>query len=248
MGGGRGVSILGALMANGLLLTGLLLWGWSIWTAIAALWLENVVEIPFLAHRIRRALGVLPADVLATYLRRSDAELDVHAPGFPLERLRRILVGDPPATTAGAAARHFAFFWVPFFAMIGFFLAVFGGLAGAMTHRGVAFPDFLPFDGMALLGLGAAVAVGEVVTLGLDRRSVPVMPDTSPWERRFILVFLIVILGGWILGLLSAAGGAAGTASSLIAAAFVVVKTIGDLRSGYLPQRFGLTSTEVDAS
>lgn len=239
MARGRGVSILGALLANALLLAGLLAWGWSVWTAIAALWLESVIELPFLAHRIRRALGVLPADVLATYLRRSDTELDVHAPGFPLERLRRILVGDPPATTAAAAARHFTFFWVPFYAVIGLFLAIFGGLAGAMTHRGVAFPDFLPFDGMALLGLGTAVVGGEVVTLWLDRRSAPVMPDTSPWERRFILTFLIVILGGWILGLLGVAGGAASVASSLIAAAFVVMKTIGDLRSGYLPQRFG---------
>ena len=247
MGSGRGVSVLGALTANVLLLAGLLIWGWSIWTAIAALWLENVVEIPFLAHRIRRALAVLPADVLATYLRRSDTELDVRAPGFALERLRRILVGDPPATTAGAAARNFAFFWVPFFATIGIFLAVFGGMAGAMTHRGVPFPDFLPFDGMALLGLAAAVVLGELVTLWLDRRSAPVMPDTSPWERRFVVMFLIVILAGWILGLMGVAGGVVGAASTLIAAAFVVMKTIGDLRSGYLPQRFGSTPTDAGA-
>lgn len=234
MGSGRGVSILAALTANGLLAAGLLIWGWSIWTAIAAIWIENLVEMPFLANRIRRALDALPPDQLATYLRVSRAELDVHAPGFGLERLRRILVGDPPARTGSDAARHFLLFWIPFLGVLGLFLATFGLMTGLESHAGELVLARTPFDGVGLLGVGAGVLLAELVTLWLDRRAARLMPDTSGFERRFILLTLIVVLAGWVLGLL-------GPASGLVAAAFVAMKTVADLRSGYLPQRFGST-------
>jgi hypothetical protein len=230
MRGRRGVSVLATVVANSLVLAGLLFWGWSIWTMLAALWLEVVIETPFLARRIGLALGSLaPAD-LATYLRPAKG-LDGTSPDFGRQRLRQILVGDPPAKRPRDAARNFGFFWVAFLAFSGFFLAAIGFAFGMWEHPGASIAEAWPFDGVALLAIAVGVLFAELVTARLDRHAQPAMPDTSSYEQRIVLIFLIVILAGWILGLIGPAG-------RLIATAFVVMKTVADLRGGYLPETF----------
>jgi hypothetical protein len=224
MPGGRGVSTASALAANVVVLYGILVAGWSVWTMVAAFWLELLLETPFLAIRIERALPALTPEALERYLETSDRLItDVHPEGG---QVRGAISAGGLVEGARMARRLFLGYWGPFLLFPGLFMVIFGGIAG-MLERGGQVPDLGEFDLPGLLVVGAAVLAGEAATLFVDRRSVPAMPAVDAFQRRFVVISLTVVFGGFLVGIFRA--------TVPVGELFLTLKTIADVRTGHLP-------------
>jgi hypothetical protein len=118
--------VLSALVANLYSLAGLLFFGWSIWTAVAIYWAENMIRIPFVAWRIRRAFPHLSDEEREDYIAARDAE---KTNGVPEGRLlREVLARDGLDAAARHAGRRFLLFYGVFALAHGFFVFMLGGL------------------------------------------------------------------------------------------------------------------------
>lgn len=225
MPSGRGVSTASALAANVVVLWGVLLAGWSVWTMIAAFWLELLLETPFLAFRIERALPALTPEALERYLETSDRlHTDRHPAGG---QIREAISAGGTVEGGRVARRLFLGYWGMGILFLGLFLVAIGGIAG-MVERGGQGTFLDVFDFLGLLVVGAGVLAGEAATLFVDRRHVPVLPAVDGLERRFLVISLTIIFGGWLIGLLRA--------TVPVGVLFLTLKTIADVRTGHLPR------------
>lgn len=215
------------LASNGYLLLGLLFSGWSVWTAIAAVWLELVIKAPFVAHRLQRAFPTLTEAELERYMAARDPEYrNGVSSGL---RIRKALADSGLDGAASEAAREFLKFWGGLTFVMGLFVFVVGGIStGAARGDQVTGFDLSVFDFGSLALLAIIVVIGEGVALTIDRRGSALMPDIGGYVRRSTVIFLIAILGGFVVGSMDSAG-------PVVAAFFVLLKAAAELRTGRLP-------------
>lgn len=212
--------MIASLVANLASLAGLLFLGWSVWMAVAIYWLENLLTLPALAVRIRRAFPHLSDAELQGYL--AGRETESSGGVSEARRLRAVLAERGRAGAAGFAARRFLAFYGAFALAHGlfvFFLGIFSSAIAAEDPE--ALPDLAVFDWPALALAALLIAGAEIVGLRLDRR--PIMPDVGAYSRRMIVLHVTIVIGALALTLL---GGVA------LAIFFVALKTIADLGVG----------------
>lgn len=210
--------MIATLVANLIALGGLLLLGWSVWMAVAIYWLENLLALPALAIRIRRAVPHLSAAELEGYLAARDGELSNGVSEG--RRLRAVLAERGQAGAASVVARRFLLFYGAFALAHGLFVLVLGTFSTAIATGGdaEALPDLAVFDWPALVLAAILIGAAEVLGLRLDRR--PLMPDVGAYTRRTIVLHVTIVLGAVVLTMLGAVG---------LAILFVALKTVADL-------------------
>lgn len=214
-----------SLIANLAALGGLLFLGWSVWMAVAIYWLENLLTLPAVAVRIRRAFPHLTDVELAEYL----ADRDSESSGGVSEgrRLRGVIAERGRAGAARFAAWRFLSFYGAFALAHGLFVFVLGFFSTAMASGETeAVPDLAVFDWRALVLAGLLIGGAEVLGLWLDRR--PVMPDVDAYTRRMIVLHVTIIVGALLLTALG---------SVALAVFFVALKTVADLGGGERARR-----------
>jgi hypothetical protein len=217
--------MIAAFIANGISLLGLVLLGWSVWMAVAIYWLENVLTLPVLAYRIRRAFPLLSAEELEAYLAARDGESTngVSEGG----RLRAVIAARGQAAAAAFAARRFLLFFGAFALGHGVFVFVLGIFSTSMAAgEAEAVPDISVFDGRALLLAALLILGGELLGLWLERE--PAMPDVAGYTSRMIVLHVTIVIGAFVLTFF---GGAA------LAVLFVGLKTLADLGVGSRARR-----------
>jgi hypothetical protein len=213
-------TVVAALVANVLSLVGLLCFGWSIWTAVAIYWLENLLTLPALAVRIRRAFPHLSDAEVEAYLR--DRESERSGGVTEASRLRAALASRGRAGAARYAAWRFLSFYGAFALAHGLFVFILGFFSTAIALDD---PDMMPsldaFDWPALVVAALAIGAAEAIGLRLDRW--PAMPDVGAYTRRMIALHVTIVLGAFALTLFGGIG---------VAVLFVVFKTVADLGLG----------------
>ena len=207
--------VLTALIANSYSLVGLLFFGWSIWTAVAIYWAENMIRIPFLAWRIRRAFPHFTDEEREAYMTARDSE---KTNGVPEGRLlREVLAQDGLDAAARHAGRRFLLFYGVFALAHGFFVLMLGGLwAPEMDPEGAA--GVAAFDPVGIALAAASILLVELVLLRLDRA--PVMPDVTGYTTRTLVLHVTIVVGAFLVMLLDARA---------LAVLFIVLKTAADL-------------------
>jgi hypothetical protein len=209
-----------SLIANLAVLGGLVLLDWSVWMAVAVYWLENVITLPALAIRIRRAFPHQTDAELGAYLAGRDSE----SSGGVSEghRLRGVIAQRGRAGAAQFAASRFLSFYGAFALAHGLFVFVLGFFSSAFTgDQPDPTPDLAVFDWRALAVAGLLIGAAEALDLWLDRR--PIMPDVDAYTRRMIVLHVTIIVGALLLTVLG---------SVALAVFFVALKTIADLGAG----------------
>jgi hypothetical protein len=207
--------VLSALVANLYSLAGLLFFGWSIWTAVAIYWAENMIRIPFVAWRIRRAFPHLSEEEREDYIAARDME---KTNGVPEGRLlREVLARDGLDAAARHAGRRFLLFYGVFALAHGFFVFMLGGLwAPEMDPAGAA--GVSAFDPVGIGLAAASVLFVELVMLRLDRA--PVMPDVTGYTTRTLVLHVTIVVGAFLVMMLDARA---------LAVLFILLKTVADL-------------------
>lgn len=212
--------MIASLVANLASLAGLLFLGWSVWMAVAIYWLENLLTLPAIAVRIRRAFPLLSDDELEAYLAGRESERSGGV--TEASRLRSALAARGRAGAAGYAARRFLEFYGAFALAHGLFVFVLGFFSSAIAADDPeALPDLAVFDWPALVLAALLIAGAEIVGLRLDPR--PVMPDIGAYTRRMIVLHVTIILGAFALTIFG---------SVALAVFFVALKTLADLGFG----------------
>lgn len=211
--------MIATFLANAFALVGLLFLGWSVWTVVAIYWIENLVHLPILGHRIARAFPHLSPAEREAYLAARDSErTNGVSEGL---RLREALRELGPERTGVLAGRRFLVFYGAFALGHGLFVFLLGVFTASEADGAGDAVDLSVFDPVAILGAGLVLLVAEFAALRMDPR--PVMPDTGAYTRRMVVLHLTIVFGAFAL----AATGAAG-----LAVLFVALKTIADLGVG----------------
>jgi hypothetical protein len=187
---------------------------------VAVYWLENLLSLPALAVRIRRAFPHLRDDELGAYL--EDRASESSGGVSEATRLRAVLAERGRAGAGSFAAWRFLSFYGAFAVAHGLFVLFIGAFSDAIAvGAAAAEPNLGVFDWPAL-GLAALVILAaEGLGLWLDRR--PIMPDVGAYTRRMIVLHVTIIVGALALTL---AGGTA------LAVLFVALKTLADAGAG----------------
>jgi Family of unknown function (DUF6498) len=212
--------VIASLVANLVSLGGLLFLGWSVWMAVAIYWLENLLTLPAIAVRIRRAFPLLSDRDLEAYLAGRESERSGGV--TEASRLRAALAARGRVGAAGYAARRFLTFYGVFALAHGLFVFVLGSLSSVIAADDAeALPDLGVFDWPALALAALLIAAAEIVGLRLDRR--PIMPDVGAYTRRMIVLHVTIILGALALTMFG---------SVALAIFFIALKTLADLGLG----------------